>query len=105
MHMYRDHVRQKTLQDWKFWIFSHLTDPLAESFNNSVSTASLDDLFRTTSSWAEQHCALVALRPSVLASLRQLSTNTSILSNPLKLAEEAADAVSKQEVHEASNSS
>lgn len=33
------------------------------SFNTSVSTASIEDLYRSTILWVEQHCSLVDLRP------------------------------------------
>lgn len=35
------------------------------SFNTSVSTASVEDLYRTTQLWVEQHCSLVDLRPGI----------------------------------------
>nr|CAD7417731.1 unnamed protein product [Timema cristinae] len=43
--------------------FSILFEPLLVSFNQMVSTASLEDLFRSTLLWVEQHCSLVTLRP------------------------------------------
>lgn len=36
------------------------------SFNTSVSTASIEDLYRSTILWVEQHCSLVDLRPGIL---------------------------------------
>ncbi|KAG8234614.1 hypothetical protein J437_LFUL015027 [Ladona fulva] len=86
-------VRIRTLQNWKFWIFSILFEPLLISFNSTVSTASLEDLCRTTLLWVEQHCSLVDLRPAVLNSLRYLCTATDILSDPSRLPEEATRAV------------
>uniref|UniRef100_A0A8C1PS67 MLX interacting protein like n=1 Tax=Cyprinus carpio TaxID=7962 RepID=A0A8C1PS67_CYPCA len=91
---FREYVRAQTLQNWKFWIFSILIEPLFESFNGMVSTASVDDLCRSTLSWLDQHCSLPALRPTVLSSLRQLSTSTSILSDPSLVPEQAVQAVS-----------
>lgn len=35
------------------------------SFTTSVSTASIDDLYRSTIVWVEQHCSLVDLRPGL----------------------------------------
>lgn len=43
--------------------FSILLEPLMLSFNASVSTASFEDLYRSTLLWVEQHCSLVDLRP------------------------------------------
>uniref|UniRef100_A0A673JZX1 Carbohydrate-responsive element-binding protein-like n=1 Tax=Sinocyclocheilus rhinocerous TaxID=307959 RepID=A0A673JZX1_9TELE len=90
---FREYVRAQTLQNWKFWIFSILMEPLFESFNGMVSTASVDDLCRSTLSWLDQHCSLPALRPTVLSSLRLLCTSTSILSDPSLVPEQAVQAV------------
>lgn len=94
-NMYEQYVKNRTLQNWKFWIFSIIIKPLFESFNGMVSTTSLNDLYQTTLSWLDQHCSLPVLRPMVLNTLRQLSTTTSILSDPLGMAEEATQAVTK----------
>uniref|UniRef100_A0A672RH25 Carbohydrate-responsive element-binding protein-like n=1 Tax=Sinocyclocheilus grahami TaxID=75366 RepID=A0A672RH25_SINGR len=90
---FREYVRAQTLQNWKFWIFSILMEPLFESFNGMVSTASVEDLCRSTLSWLDQHCSLPALRPTVLSSLRLLCTSTSILSDPSLVPEQAVQAV------------
>ncbi|XP_077995978.1 MLX-interacting protein-like [Glandiceps talaboti] len=94
--MFDDYVRTRTSQNWKFWIFSIIIRPLFESYNGMVSTASMDELCRTVTAWVDQHCSLTALRPAVLASLRQLSTTTSILSDPSQVPEQAAQAVNKK---------
>lgn len=62
--MFDEYVRTRTAEDWKFWIFSLLFRPLLTTFNNVVSTTSMDDLYRSTMLWVEQHCTLVDLRPS-----------------------------------------
>ncbi|XP_043997359.1 carbohydrate-responsive element-binding protein-like isoform X5 [Gambusia affinis] len=92
---FREYVRAQTLQNWKFWIFSIIIEPLFESYNGMVSTASVEDLCRSTLSWLDQHCALPALRPMVLSSLRLLSTTTAILTDPSLLPEQAALAVTQ----------
>ncbi|KAG7251553.1 hypothetical protein CRUP_030468 [Coryphaenoides rupestris] len=93
--MFREYVQAQTLQNWKFWIFSIIVEPLFESYNSMVSTANMEELCRTTLSWLDQHCSLPALRPMVLSSLRRLSTSTSILSDPGRLAEQATLAVTQ----------
>ena len=55
---------------WSFFLiiriqFSVLLEPLMNSFNTSVSTASIEDMYRTTILWVEQHCSLVDLRPGI----------------------------------------
>ncbi|XP_074412880.1 carbohydrate-responsive element-binding protein isoform X12 [Zonotrichia albicollis] len=91
--MFDEYVRSSTLQNWKFWIFSVIIRPLFESFNGMVSTASMESLTQTSLAWLDQHCSLPALRPTVLSSLRQLSISTSILSDPARVPEQAAQAV------------
>ncbi|KAK1134028.1 hypothetical protein K0M31_011813 [Melipona bicolor] len=95
--MFDEYVRTRTRENWKFWIFSILLEPLMISFNSSVSTASIEDLYRSTILWVEQHCSLVDLRPAVLNSLRYLCTATDILSDPGRLPEEALAAVNRTE--------
>ncbi|XP_035034621.2 carbohydrate-responsive element-binding protein-like isoform X2 [Hippoglossus stenolepis] len=92
---FREYVRVQTLQNWKFWIFGFIIEPLFESYNSMVSTASVEDLCRTTMSWLDQHCSLLALRPMVLTSLRHLSTSTAILTDPRVLPEQATLAVTQ----------
>uniref|UniRef100_A0AAQ5YTE5 BHLH domain-containing protein n=1 Tax=Amphiprion ocellaris TaxID=80972 RepID=A0AAQ5YTE5_AMPOC len=90
---FREYARTQTLQNWKFWIFSIIIEPLFESYNGMVSTASVEELCRSTLSWLDQHCSLPALRPMVLSSLRLLSTTTAILTDPSLLPEQATHAV------------
>lgn len=94
---FEEYVRARTLQNWKFWIFSLLLEPLLESYNQTVSKAGLDEMCKTVLLWVEQNCSLRALRPGVLGSLRYLSTTTNILSDPSRLPEEATQAVTKKE--------
>ncbi|NWH60108.1 MLXIP protein, partial [Geococcyx californianus] len=93
--MFDEYVRSRTLQNWKFWIFSIIIKPLFESFNGMVSTASFKDLNQTAMAWFDQHCSLPVLRPMVLNTLRHLSTTTSVLSDPSCLPEQATEAVNK----------
>ncbi|NXU91501.1 MLXIP protein, partial [Xiphorhynchus elegans] len=93
--MFDEYVRSRTLQNWKFWIFSIIIKPLFESFNGMVSTTSFKDLNETALAWLDQHCSLPVLRPMVLNTLRHLSTTTSILSDPSCLPEQATEAVIK----------
>ncbi|XP_018572257.1 MLX-interacting protein isoform X2 [Anoplophora glabripennis] len=87
--MFDEYIKTRTRENWKFWIFSLIFKPLLNSFNNFVSTSSLDDLYSSTLLWIEQHCTLMDLRPVVLNSLRYLCTKTDILSEPEKLPDEA----------------
>ncbi|KAM4053995.1 MLX-interacting protein isoform 2-T2 [Anomaloglossus baeobatrachus] len=93
--LFDKYVKSRTLENWKFWIFSIIIKPLFDSFNDMVSTTNIDELYSTTLEWLELHCSLPALRPMVLKTLRYLSTTTSILSDPLSLPEQAKQAVAK----------
>lgn len=93
--MFDEYVKSRTLQNWKFWIFSIIIKPLFESFKGMVSTSSLEELHRTVLSWLDQRCSLPVLRPTVLNTLRHLSTTTSILTDPSQLPEQAAEAVTR----------
>lgn len=95
---FEDYVRARTLQNWKFWIFSFLLEPLLESYNQTVSKAGLDEMCKTVLVWVEQNCSLPVLRPAVLRSLKCFSATTNILSDPSRLPEEARQAVTKKEV-------
>lgn len=94
---FEEYVRTRTLQNWKFWIFSLLLEPLLESYNQTVSKAGFDEMCKTVLVWVEQYCSLRALRPGVLDSLKHLSKSTNILSDPSRLPEEATQAVTKKE--------
>ncbi|CAG9825495.1 unnamed protein product [Phaedon cochleariae] len=91
--LFDEYVRTRTMDNWKFWIFSLIFKPLLNSFNNFVSCTSLHDLYTSTMLWVEQHCTLVDLRPVVLNSLRYLCKKTEILSDPDKLPGEAQQMV------------
>uniref|UniRef100_A0A182T957 BHLH domain-containing protein n=1 Tax=Anopheles maculatus TaxID=74869 RepID=A0A182T957_9DIPT len=61
--LYHHYVRQRTLENWKFWIFGLIFEPLLNSYNQTVSVASMDEMYRTSQLWVDQHCSLVELRP------------------------------------------
>lgn len=56
------------------------------SFNASVSTASIEDLYRSTLLWVDQHCSLVDLRPGSYAkeTSKKIRLNISIAFNYTK---------------------
>lgn len=95
---FNEYVKLRTLQDWKFWVFSIIIKPLFESFNGMVLTTSRAELCQSTLQWLDRHCSLPVLRPMVLSTLRQLCTSTSILNEPSLLPEEAVQAVSQSEL-------
>ncbi|XP_015747007.1 MLX-interacting protein isoform X2 [Python bivittatus] len=94
-NMFEDYIRNRSQQNLKFWIFTVIIKPLFETFNEMVSTTSLQELNRTALAWLDERCSLPVLRPMVLNSLRHLSTTTSILSDPSLLQEQATQALGK----------
>lgn len=90
--MFDDWVRVRTLQNWKFWIFSILIQPLLESYSTALSAATYEDLWQNVLNWVDQYCSLIALRPVVFNSLRNLSKTTDIIANPSRLPAEATQA-------------
>ncbi|XP_063145099.1 MLX-interacting protein-like isoform X2 [Candoia aspera] len=92
--LYEEYVRQRTLQDWRFWIFSVVIKPLFESYTRTVNTGSIKDFCQSVLNWLEQHCTLPILRPAISGSLLQLSKITSILTQPGQLPGQALRAVS-----------
>ncbi|XP_050087695.1 homeotic protein female sterile isoform X2 [Anopheles aquasalis] len=104
--LYQQYVRQRTLENWKFWIFGLIFEPLMNSYNQTVSVASMDEMCRTSQLWVDQHCSLVELRPAVSNKLRQLSTTTDVLSDPpSSLQEEVLKAISTNTLVPGSSSS
>lgn len=92
-YLFDKHVATCTMQNWKYWVFSRLMQPLLETYDRTVSSTSMEDLSRTSGSWLDQHASLVQLRPLVLNSLKELSVNTEVLSEPHKMPQEALNSV------------
>lgn len=40
-----------------------LFEPLLNSYNTTVSVASMEELYRSAMIWVDQHCSLVEIRP------------------------------------------
>lgn len=86
-------VRERTLREWKFFIFSMVIKPWFSSYNETVSNASVEEFCRTSLMWLEKHCSMLMLRRSVVDSLEELGTTTSILTDPGDLQQQAENAV------------
>ena len=61
--MLSSYIVEQTSKNWKFYVFSKLMEPLFDSFYNTVSTTTVDDLYRSTQAWLDQHGTLPSLRP------------------------------------------
>ncbi|XP_078514219.1 MLX-interacting protein-like [Lissotriton helveticus] len=93
--LYENYVRIRTLDNWKFWLFSIIFRPLFETYQEAVSSTSPEEFRPSVLAWLRQRCALPVLRPAISSSLLQIIKVTSILSNPGRLPEQARQAVAK----------
>lgn len=94
--LYEAYVRHRTNDNWKYWVFGLIFEPMMQSFTSTVSVASMEDLIRTTNNWVDQHCSLIELRPAVSNKLRSLSTTTDLLAErPTSLKQEVEKAMTK----------
>ncbi|XP_067931269.1 carbohydrate-responsive element-binding protein-like isoform X2 [Watersipora subatra] len=91
----RSYITEQASKNWKFYVFSKLMEPLFDPFYNMVSTASVDDMHRSTQAWLDQYCSLSSLRPALSGSLREMCTETSILTDPSKFPEQAREVLAQ----------
>jgi len=84
-------------KDQRFWVFSILLRPLFDSYNNFVSTSTVDEFLNSVSRWLDQYCTLPLLRPAVLNALTQLSTRTALLTDVKYLDIQAAESLKKDD--------
>ncbi|XP_065055082.1 uncharacterized protein LOC135683680 isoform X2 [Rhopilema esculentum] len=94
---YLELVRGRIVTDPKYWLFSVLLRPLFESYNKKTVTKTLQEFIQSVLKWFEEHCSLPVLRPAVIGSLRQISTDTAILSDPGSLPDQAMKAANSQD--------
>lgn len=64
---FRTYVQEKTVENWKFYLFSLILKPLFSNFIQTLNTSSKEDTERTFYEWQDKHCNLVQLRPSKLS--------------------------------------
>ncbi|XP_067674894.1 carbohydrate-responsive element-binding protein-like [Haliotis asinina] len=94
-NMFRDYLKSRTQENWKFWIFSVILRPLFESYTRVVTSVTPSSFLQTVRDWAHENLTLVNLRPCVLSALRHISLNSCILTEPEKLPEEAPQRVNE----------
>lgn len=92
-----DFVKERSTQNWKFYIFSTILKPLFDNYIENVNITSNNDLERLLLEWQNRHCNLSQLRPIVSGALRQLSKSTSILTDPKKLPSEVLVKIQKNQ--------
>ena len=58
------YVKEKTVENWKFYLFSLILKPLFDNFVSTLNTSSKEDMERTFYEWQQKYCNLTQLRPS-----------------------------------------
>ena len=58
------YVKERTVDNWKFYLFSLILKPLYDNFLATLNTSSRDDMERTFYEWQHKYCSLTQLRPS-----------------------------------------
>ena len=71
---FKAYVKEKTVENWKFYLFSLILRPLFENFVATINTSCKEELERTFCEWQEKFCTLIQLRPSGCF-LKRLITN------------------------------
>ena len=61
---FKAYVKEKTVENWKFYLFSFILRPLFENFVATINTSCKEELERTFCEWQEKFCTLIQLRPS-----------------------------------------
>ncbi|XP_041354674.1 carbohydrate-responsive element-binding protein-like [Gigantopelta aegis] len=93
--MFDNHIQTRARETWQFCIISFLITSLFDSFKTSVSTKCVPEFVESVKQWADDKLTLVNFRPLILSTLKQISTSTSILTEPEKFKEEISALVTK----------
>jgi len=87
--MYADHVRHRTQDDWRYWVFTSIMGHFVHTFAQEVSNISPREMQRTSLDWLQERMSLQQLRKDAFRKLAKLCSKTSIMEDPLRLPEEA----------------
>ena len=87
--MFADHVRQKTQEDWRYWVFTSIMGHFVHNFSQEVSNISPAEMERTAGDWLQERMSMSQLRKDAFRKLAKLCAKTSIMEDPSKLPEEA----------------
>lgn len=65
----KNFVTQRTVENYKFNIFSRFMEPLFKSYCDEVTSRSASDLSSSTDKWVKEKCDLPSLRPGKICGL------------------------------------
>ena len=103
--MFADHVRQKTQEDWRYWVFTSIMGHFVHNFSQEVSNISPAEMEKTAGDWLQERMSMSQLRKDAFRKLAKLCAKTSIMEDPSKLPEEARGfvALAQSETEETSD--
>ena len=87
--MFADHVRLRTQEDWRYWVFTSIMGHFVHNFSQEVSNISPAEMERTAGAWLQERMSMSQLRKDAFRKLAKLCSKTSIMEDPSKLPEEA----------------
>jgi len=87
--MFADHVRHRTQEDWRYWVFTSIMGHFVHSFAQEVSNISPQEMERTSLMWLQEKMSLQQLRKDAFRKLAKLCQKTSIMEDPSRLPDEA----------------
>lgn len=78
------HTKDRSRQDYRFWLMAHMMKPLVQSYASSVhpDPANKERVAETSRTWLSQKWNLGELRPLASQMLVYLATDTGVLTNP-----------------------
>ncbi|PIK36724.1 putative MLX-interacting protein [Apostichopus japonicus] len=94
--MVDEYLETEMVKNWKFWIFSKFARPLFKSYLNAIKLSSGSSIGGDLTSWVEESCRLRHLRKLALIPVRQISKETSILTDPSKLPEQVQGIIERE---------
>merc|ERR1719383_1223740 len=60
--MFADHVRQRTQEDWRYWVFTSIMGHFVHSFAQDVSNISKKEMEKSANEWIQERMSLQQLR-------------------------------------------
>lgn len=60
---FKSYVQERTLENWKFYLFSFILKPLFDNFIQHLNMSSREAIEQTFFEWQDKFCNLVQLRP------------------------------------------
>lgn len=85
---FTSYIKEKTMENWRFYIFSLILQPLFQTFLSNVTTSSKEDMELSFNQWQQKSCNLTQIRPIASNALRHLVKTTTILNNASNMPEE-----------------